>query len=139
MRREHITARLLRAISGMTQQRFGEEAGIDPSVIADFELGSALPGRDHLERMAAAVGLTVSSTEEILRGIDTLRRPRQRRGEGAAPILEGIVEGVRSEVEDAYRRMLTLPLPDAVSREEDWRWSGGRFEGLEGFPAPRRE
>src|SRR5436309_14571286 len=58
MRREHITARLLRAISGMTQQRFGEEAGIDPSVIADFELGSALPSRDHLERMAAAMGLT---------------------------------------------------------------------------------
>jgi transcriptional regulator with XRE-family HTH domain len=139
MRREHITARLLRAISGMTQQRFGEEAGIDPSVIADFELGSALPGRDHLERMVAAVGLTVSSTEEILRGIDTLRRPRQRRGEGAAPILDGIVEGVRSEVEDAYRRLLTLPQPEALSREEEQRWNGGRLAGLEGFPVPRRE
>ena len=139
MRREHIMARLLRAVSGKTQQRFGEEVGIDPSVIADFELGSALPSRDHLERMAALVGLTVSSTEEVLRALDTLRRPRQRRGEGAKPILEGIVQGVRSEVEDAYRRLLTLRLPEAVSREEERRWNGDRFAGLEGFPAPRRE
>lgn len=139
MRREHIMARLLRAVSGKTQQRFGEEVGIDPSVIADFELGEAFPGRDHLERMAAAVGLTVSSAEEALRALDTLRRPRQRRGEGAKPILDGIVEGVRSEVEDAYRRMLTLRRPDAVSSEEEPWWSGDRFQGLEGFPAPRRE
>jgi transcriptional regulator with XRE-family HTH domain len=139
MRREHIMARLLRALSGKTQQRFGEEAGIDPSVIADFELGNAFPSRDHLERMAALVGLTVASTEEILRLFGTLRRPRQRRGEGAKPILDGIVEGVRSEVEDAYRRLLTLPLPDALSRKEEQGWNGGRFQGLEGFPAPRKE
>ncbi|HEY2294625.1 MAG TPA: helix-turn-helix transcriptional regulator [Thermoanaerobaculia bacterium] len=139
MRREHIMARLLRAISGKTQQRFGEETGIDPSVIADFELGNALPSRDHLERMAAAVRLTVSSTEEALRALDTLRRPRQRRGEGAQPILEGIVEGVRSEVEEAYRRLLTLRLPDAVSQAEERLWNGERLAGLEGFPALRRE
>jgi transcriptional regulator with XRE-family HTH domain len=139
MKREHIMARLLRALSGKTQQRFGEETGIDPSVIADFELGNAAPSRDHLKRMAALVGLTVSSTEEVLRLFDTLRRPRQRRGEGAQPILDGIVEGVRSEVEDAYRRMLTLRLPDASFREEEQWWNGDRFQGLEGFPAPRRE
>ena len=139
MKREHIMARLLRAISGKAQQRFGEEVGIDPSVIADFELGNALPSRDHLERMAALGGLTVSSAEEVLRFLDTLRRPRQRRGAGAKPILDGIVEGVRSEVEDTYRRLLTLRLPDAVSREEERWWSGDRFQGLEGFPAPRRE
>jgi transcriptional regulator with XRE-family HTH domain len=139
MKREHIKARLLRAISGKTQQRFGEEVGIDPSVIADFELGNSLPNRHHLERMAALVGLTVSSTEEALRVLDTLRRPRQRRGAGARPILEGIVEEVRSEMEDAYRRLLTLRLPDAVSRGEERRWSGDRFQGLEGYPAPRRE
>lgn len=139
MKREHIMARLLRAVSGKTQQRFGEETGIDPSVIADLELGNALPSRDHLERMAAAVGLTVSSAEEVLRLLDTLRRPRPRRGAGAKPILDGIVEGVRSEVEDAYRRMLTLRLPDALSQAEERRWNGERFAGLEGFPAPRRE
>jgi transcriptional regulator with XRE-family HTH domain len=139
MRREHIMARLLRAISGKTQQRFGEEAGIDPSMIADFELGNATPNRDNLERMAAAVGLTVSSAEEALRLFDTLRRPRQRRGEGAKPILEGIVEEVRSEVEDAYRRMLTLRLPDTVSPEKERWWNGDRLAGLEGFPAPRKE
>lgn len=126
MRREQVMARLLRAISGKTQQRFGEETGIDPSVIADFELGQALPGREHLERMAAAVGLTVAATEEALRFLDTLRRPRQRRGADARPLLEGIVDGVRSEVEDAYRRLLTLRPPAPFSRKAD----------LEG---PRRE
>ncbi|HEY3567786.1 MAG TPA: helix-turn-helix transcriptional regulator [Thermoanaerobaculia bacterium] len=119
MRREHIMARLLRALSGKTQQRFGEETGIDPSVIADFELGQALPGREHLERMAAAVGLTVSSTEEVLRLFDTLRRRRQRRGADARPLLENIVEEVRSELEDAYRRLLTLRPPDDLSRNEE--------------------
>jgi transcriptional regulator with XRE-family HTH domain len=139
MRREHIMARLLRALSGKTQQRFGEETGIDPSVIADYELGKALPGQDHLERMAAAVGLTVASAEEALRFLDTLRRPRQRRGAGAQPLLDGIVEEVRSEVEGAYRRLLTLRPPGAVSREEERPGNGERFDGLEGFPAPRRE
>jgi transcriptional regulator with XRE-family HTH domain len=139
MRREHIMARMLRALSGKTQQRFGEETGIAPSVIADFELGEVVPSRDHLERMAAAVGLTVASAEEALRYLDTLRRPLQRRGEGAKPILDGIVEGVRSEVEDAYRRLLTLPLPDVSSQAGKQPWHGGRLQGLEGFPTPRRE
>jgi transcriptional regulator with XRE-family HTH domain len=119
MRREHILARMLRAVSGKTQQGFGEETGIDPSEIAAFELGKVVPGREHLERMAAAVGLTVSAMDETLRFLDSLRQHRQRRGADAKALLDGIVDGVRSEVEDAYRRLLNLPPPDAPSREED--------------------
>ena len=134
MRREHIMARLLRALSGKTQRQFGEEVGIDPSQVADFELGTTVPSRNDLKRMAAAVGLTVSSTEEALRLLDTLRRPRQRRGAGANHLLEGIAEGVRSEVDEAYRRLLALRLPDAVPQTEDRQRAAELFGRLEGLP-----
>ncbi len=133
MSREHIMARLLRALSGKTQRQFGKEVGIDPSLVADFELGTGVPSREYLERMAAAVGLTVSSTEDALRFLDSLRRPRQRRGAGVEPLLEGIARGVRSEVEDAYRRLLTLRLPDALPRGEDRQRAGELFRRLEGL------
>jgi tetratricopeptide (TPR) repeat protein len=72
------------------------------------------------------VELTVAATEEALRFLDTLRRPRLRRGAGAGAILNGILEGVRSEVDTAYRRLLALPSPDAAPQgeaEECWSWA----------------
>src|SRR3954453_6503044 len=98
MRREHMMARMLCALSGKTQARFGDEIGIESSLLALFETGKLAPSRDHLERMAAAVGLTVSQTEELLRFADTLRRPRRRRGGGEHSLLDEVAAGVRSEL-----------------------------------------
>ncbi|MFL6194282.1 MAG: helix-turn-helix domain-containing protein, partial [Thermoanaerobaculia bacterium] len=131
-------ARLLRALSGKTQEQFGKETGIQTALLAQFELGKAIPARPHLERMAAAVKLSVSSTEDALRYLDTLRRPRNRRGAGAKPILGGIAEGVRSELDHAYRRLLGVRLPDLGPQEED-RWRAAElFNRLEGLSQAAR-
>jgi tetratricopeptide (TPR) repeat protein/DNA-binding XRE family transcriptional regulator len=131
-------ARMLRALSGKSQEQFGKEVGIHPSLIAQFELGTVLPSRDHLEGMAEAVALTVSSTEEALRFLDALRRPRQRRGSGVEALLEGVSEGVRAEVDTAYRRLLTLSLPFPLPLDEDRRRAGELFERLEGLASEAR-
>ena len=138
MRREHIMARLLRAVSGTSQEQFGKEAGIHPSLVAQFELGTVVPSRDHLERMAEAVALTVSSTEEALRFLDSLRRSRKRRGSDVETLLATIAEGVRAEVDAAHRRLLTLSLPEALPLVEDRRRASELLGRLEGLPPEAR-
>ena len=138
MRREQILARLLRAVSGKTQEQFGEATAICTSVVARFELGQSVPRAEHLERMAKAVELTVSTAEEVLRFMDTLRGPRKRRGAGAKPLLDEIAAGVRSEVETAYRRLLALPSPDAARPDEDRQRAAELFGPLEGLPPEAR-
>jgi tetratricopeptide (TPR) repeat protein/DNA-binding XRE family transcriptional regulator len=134
MKREQLMARMLRALSGKTQAQFGDEIGVEASLVALFETGKVAPSREHLERMGTAVGLTVPQTEELLRFADTLRRPRRRRGVGERSILNGIAAGVCSELDDAYRRLLTLRLPDAVLQVQGRQRAAELFERLEGLP-----
>jgi transcriptional regulator with XRE-family HTH domain len=134
MRREHIMARLLRAISGKSQEQFGKETGIHSSLVAQFELGTVIPSRDHLELMAVAVALSVPAAEEVLRLVETLQRPCRRRETSAEILLEEIAEGIRSQVHDAYRRLLTLSLPETLPRAEDRIRAGELFERLESLP-----
>ena len=138
MRREHIMARLLRAISGKSQEQFGNEAGIHTALVTQFELGKVAPSREHLERMAAAVGLTVSSAEEGLRFLDMIRKPRHRQGAGARPLLDRITEEVSSELGDSYRRMLAIRLPTAEPQAEDRERAAELFRRLEGLPQSAR-
>ncbi len=138
MRREHTMARLLRALSGKTQAQFGEETGLEASAVALFELGKAVPSQGQLERMAAAVDLTAAQTEELLRFVDTLRRPRRRRGAEERSLLDGIAAGVRSELDGAYRRLLGLRLPEAVLQAEGRQRAAELFERLEGLPQEAR-
>jgi tetratricopeptide (TPR) repeat protein/DNA-binding XRE family transcriptional regulator len=138
MRREHMMARMLRALSGKTQAQFGEETGIEASSVALFEVGKLLPSQGHLERMAAAVALTVSQTEELLRFVDTLRRPRRRRGTEESSLLDGIAAAVRSEVGNAYRRLLALRLPHAILPVEGRQRAAELFERLEALPQEAR-
>ncbi len=130
--------RLFRAVSGKSQEQFGKEAGVHPSLVAEFERGTALPSREHLDLMARAAALTVPAAEEILRLVETLRRPRRRRGAGAEALLGSIAEGVRSQVDDAYRRLLTLPLPEALPQAEDRIRVGELFERLDCLPEEMR-
>jgi transcriptional regulator with XRE-family HTH domain len=134
MKRENLMARLLRAVSGLSQEQFAKQAGVHFTHVAQIETGKVVPSRAHLERMAKAAALTGSAAEEILRLVDTLRRPRQRRGAGAEFLLDGVAQGVRSEVDAAYRRLLTLRLPEAHPQAEDRQRAAELFGRLEGLP-----
>ncbi len=138
MKRENLKARLLRALSGKTQRQMGEELGVHPTLIEQFEQSKVVPSRENLERMAAAVGLTGATTEELLRFVEKLRRPQRRRGAGAEPLLEGVAAGVRSEVDEAYRRLLRLRLPDAGPQDEDRLRAAEVFERLKALSEEAR-
>jgi transcriptional regulator with XRE-family HTH domain len=138
MKRENLKARLLRALSGKTQKQMAEQIGVHPTLIEQFELGKVVPSREYLERMAAAVGLTDAATEELLRFVDRLRRPRRRRGAGVVPLLDGMAATVRFEVDEAYRRLLRLRLPDAVPQDEDRQRAAELFERLEALSPEAR-
>src|SRR5207245_836775 len=65
MRREHLKARLLRAVSGKTQVRLAKEIDLPSSRLAQIEAGDLLPRRQELERMARNESLTVDDADEI--------------------------------------------------------------------------
>lgn len=113
-------ARLFRALSGLSVRRFAEKAGLDPSLVSQYDTGATQPGDENLARMACAAGLTVRDGERVLRFAETLRRERQR----AAPGLDALLGELVSEI---YERILRLPLPpralspeDRLLAEEQW-------------------
>ena len=111
MRQEHMIARLLRALSGKTQEEIGEEIGVGSSLIAQFERGKVLPSQEHLERLAKSIGLTVPDAETILRLFQALRDPRFRRGETVTDIVEGLREVTGALMNATYLQMLGVPMP----------------------------
>jgi transcriptional regulator with XRE-family HTH domain len=74
MRREHYVARLLRGLSGMTQDQIAAALGVHSSLIAQFELGQVLPGRAHLERMAGPAFFKLQEAEDV---VDRMLRARR--------------------------------------------------------------
>jgi transcriptional regulator with XRE-family HTH domain len=133
MKREQVLARLLRALSGMTQEQIGEEIGVHTSLIAQFELGRAVPSREHLERMAKAARLTLRDAEEILRLGEALQQPRLRRGEGAEDLLDELAQEARSKAGTGYEHLLRLPIPDSSPQSEDHQRAEELFARLEGM------
>jgi transcriptional regulator with XRE-family HTH domain len=121
MRREQILARVCRALSGKTQGEVAVEIGVDRSLVARFESGESVPAPGQLERLAGSAGLTLADAEQILRHCETLQRPRHRQGEGVADLFDRLAEEVRGVAEEAYRRLLTLPLPGRPPDPEDRR------------------
>lgn len=132
MRREQVLARLLRAFSGMTQEQMGQEIGVHTSLIAQFELGRAVPGRDHLEGLAKAARLTLRDAEEILRLGEKLQQPRHRRGEGAEDLIDELAEEARAKAGTGYQRLLRLPSPGSSPQDEDRQQAEELFEKLKG-------
>jgi hypothetical protein len=76
--------------------------GVDPSLIAHFELGDVLPSRHHLKAMAKTVGITLDEAEEILRLYQMQRSRRSRRGRSAEDLLD--------EMAQACARGRTVPI-----------------------------
>ncbi len=138
MEQEHVIARLLRALSGKTQGQIAEELGVDPSFIAQVELGKVLPGQDHLERLAAGIGLTAADAEIILRLFQALRDPRFRQGETIRDIVEGLEAVVGSLMKAAYLQMLGMHLPDGVPGVEERQRVHELFRELEALSQEER-
>ena len=114
-----MIARLLRALSGKSQEQMGEEVGVSPSLIAQFETGKVLPNREHLELLAEGAGLTVREAQDVLSLCEALRSSHRRRGRSAEDLLQALAEDVRAHADSVYRRVLTLPLPAGQPSTED--------------------
>ena len=128
MRRENLKARLLRALSGKTQEQFAQEIGVHPSLVAQIELGLFTPRPELLARLAESAALGPEDAEEILRVAETLGRERQRRGREEGLDLLG--ESVRDLLSRTQRRLLTLPAPARLPASEDRSHAGELFARL---------
>jgi len=139
MKRENLKARLLRALSGKTQEQLGEEIGVDPGLLGQIEQGRVLARPDYLERLAASAGITATDAEDLLCRYETLRASRRRRGRNAEDLLEELAEDLRSHLRASYQRLETLPLPESAPRPEDRVRAAELFERLAEFsPEERR-
>jgi len=138
MKRENLKARLLRALSGKTQEQLGEEIGVDPGLLGQIEQGRVLARPDYLERLAASGGSTGPGAGELLCHYETLRVTRRRRGQSAEDLLEELAEDLRSHVRASYQRLLTLLLPESAPRAEDRVRAAELFERLAELPPEER-
>jgi tetratricopeptide (TPR) repeat protein len=120
MKRENLVARLLRALSGKSQERVAEEIGVHTSFIGQIEIGQPVT-REHLEGLARSAGITLGQAWEILEQYEVFLRTPQREGQSVELVLDQLADGVRAHAGTAYRRLLSLPLPtplpDAADRQ----------------------
>ncbi|MBW8877536.1 MAG: helix-turn-helix transcriptional regulator [Acidobacteria bacterium] len=128
MRLRNRLVRLARALSGETQKDFGDKTGVHFTLLAQYELDQVEPGPENLERVTQGAGLTVAAGEEVLRLADTLRRPRERAGQGAADLSPELLAALVSGV---YRRLLRLPLPEGLPSSEDRLHAGDLWSRLQ--------
>lgn len=134
MRRSHLKARLLRALSGKTQEEFGDATEIHGSQIKNIELGRREPTRSDLRHMTEEVGLAESDPEEMLRDFEARRERRQTRRSGAEDPVRGLGERLREHVSAAYQRLLELPRPERPPRAEDRGRAAEQWERLKDLP-----
>ena len=117
MRRENLVARLLRALSGKTQEQAAGDLGVHSSLIALIETGKIAPAPHHLEALARSAGLTRRDAERILNFCEDLRRGNRRRIR-LAP-LRRLPEAVQYEADSALERLRALPTPERIPCEGD--------------------
>ncbi|MES1245870.1 MAG: helix-turn-helix transcriptional regulator [Acidobacteriota bacterium] len=108
---EVLKARLIRALSGLSQAQMGERVGIDPGHLAHMEMGEAPVTEDQLRRMAAEAGISIAEADELLGLYQEQTRPWLRTGEGMEAILDEIGRGLRQHAGLALQRLLKLPPP----------------------------
>ncbi len=125
MRRKNRLARLLRALSGKTQEQTAEEIGVHPSLIAQIELGKFEPSDDQLERMAASANLALADAEEIFLLAESLQRSNRWRGQSAEALLGELDERLRSHLSRAWQLLATLPPAERAPKPEDRRKGPG--------------
>jgi transcriptional regulator with XRE-family HTH domain len=124
MRRENVMARMLRALSGATQERTAEAIGVHPSLIGQIEMDQTSASPEHLEGMAELAGLTLPEAEELLAHYDALRRSSRWRGGGLEAALHTLTAKLRDELTRAYEELLALPVQDGLEEDDpDELWA----------------
>jgi tetratricopeptide (TPR) repeat protein len=127
---EHLEARVIRALSGLTQDEIAEKTGISSSLIDQVEQGKAPAGEDHLERLARCSGFAGADAGELLRYHQIQRGTWLRRGEGTGAILESLLTRLRRYCAGAFERLLKLGLPDRPPAPEDRQEAQEHFAKL---------
>ena len=117
MKPEHFKARLIRALSGLSQEQMSKETGISPSLLDHFEQGNVLPGEDHLERMAEQADFEAADADELLDHYRMQTRAWLRTSESAGSILDSLVRRLRRHSVRAVQRLLKLPSPGPGTHE----------------------
>lgn len=113
---KNLAVRLVRALSGQSQERFSEITKVDLRNLDRYEQGRIQPGAETLERVARrGYGLEAQEAEEVLRFAESLRRPRKRTGQ----TMEVLVADLAFLVSRVYQRLLRLPLETAMPGPED--------------------
>lgn len=108
---ETLKARVIRALSGLSQAQMSERTGIDPAQLSRIETGDAPVTGDQLRRMAAEAGIGIAEADELLGLYREQTRPWLRTGEGMEAVLDGIGRGLRQHAGLALQRLLKLPPP----------------------------
>jgi transcriptional regulator with XRE-family HTH domain len=114
---EHLKARVIRALSGLSQEQMGEKTGTSSSLIDQIERGKVLPGEDHLQRMAEQAGFESADADELLTHYRTQSQTWLRTSEGVSSILDSLVRRLRRHSVHAVQRLLKLAPPKPAQRE----------------------
>jgi transcriptional regulator with XRE-family HTH domain len=138
VRRENLLARVLRALSGKSQEQVAEDIGVARSLVAQFEHGEVVPGCEHLAAMARSARLILADAEKILPLCESLRRTRSRPGGSARKVLDRLQAELRDHLEAAYERLLTLPLPGSQPQPADRHKAAEQLARLETLSADLR-
>lgn len=135
MTRENVMARLLRALSGMTQEQMADEIDVHPSLITQIELDQVTPSPEQLAGMARAAGITVPGAEELLVHYDALRRSGRWRGGGIEDALHKLTADLRDLFLTTYDEILAAQNSEYEKAvEEDERRAGELWSRLEKYP-----
>lgn len=116
---ENLEARLIRALSGLSQAQMSERIGIDASHLAQIEMGNATVTEDQLRRMAAEAGIGISEADELLALYQEQTRPWLRTSEGMETVLDELGRGLRQLSSLALQRLIKLPPPLPEPRDAD--------------------
>lgn len=119
MNDENLMMRHFRAASGLKQEEFSDEAGIDRGTLALYETGEHVPGPDALGRGAAAARLTREYGDEVLQLDEAHRRKRLRPGRSPAELFAELHDTVERHLRQTWRRLLGLAPQAGPPQEED--------------------
>lgn len=106
---EVLKARLIRALSGLSQAQMSARIGVDPGHLARIEMGDAPVTGDQLRRMAAEAGIGIAEAGELLALYQEQTRPWLRTSEGVDALLDELGRGLRRYAGLALQRLLKLP------------------------------
>lgn len=106
---------MARALSGETQGEFARRAGVAPSLLSRFEGGHSPASRSHLDRLAAAAGLSLSFLEQVVEAAEALapRKPEANSLDSPQP-LRGVATGRTEDLVAEITRRLSASIAPAL-------------------------